>query len=301
MKAESYLNIAKLYLSGFNEVSAHKNASKTVVGLLKIFSYIFIFPPIVFGYLYWKNKKITDLQNNIDSKIDKGQVGDIFANTLKTNALGDQKILTYLVNKLLNFEKGDDETLEKKRFGEGFKQLSFDLQGEFFKRAYECKCVKKALQWIPQETSELNFISGPPHPIHSSKTNKQNVIYLLDELTRLDRLKKIQFNLKGLGFYTPNIDKNVYNMSLPGIDFSFTDESECSFNVNGTWYSHCNDAFSIIKILAAIREMARKNSNLKWNLSLMNGAMGGQGVEVQAAANLKGEYVTHLMAYFRKK
>lgn len=304
MRAVNAINYSRNYFNGFGDVCNRKTTTQALVGLLKILSYALILPPVIFRCMYFKNKKINDLQTDIDGKIDSNRMQEIFLQTVvkgKAQENGQKKLIKYLTNKLVNFEKGDDEELERSRFEKGFKQLSFESQGEFFKRAHAFNCLGSALRWMPKDIAELNFISGPPNAIYCSKINRRNVASFLEELPKFTHLKKIELNLKGLGFYTPSIDRNVQTMAIKGISFAHSDEgSEQTFNVHGILYTHYNDTLPIVKIIIAMKALIQRYPDLTWQVVLMNFGIGGKGVELQSVVNGEMRYTTNLTAYFRK-
>lgn len=283
MRYDNYLNIAKSYISGFSEVRRHESFSKTLVGLLKILSYALILPPLILGCMYWKNRKIHDLQNCMDSKIDNNTIQDIFTQSViapENQENSQKKMMRYLVNKLVNFEKRDNEQLERARFEKGFKQLSFESQEEFFRRAQELDCLEMALNWIPKDIKELNFVSGLTNAVQNSSANKHNVLLLLEELPKFNQLTKIELNLRGLGFYTASVDKNVQTMTGPGDVFACSEDLTKIFEVGGAQYHHSNDTFPILKVVAALRKLLHKQPDLKWDMSFTGFAVGGKGVEL---------------------
>ncbi|QLH36154.1 MAG: hypothetical protein HWD61_08475 [Parachlamydiaceae bacterium] len=125
------------------------------------------------GYIYLKNKKIVELQTQIDSKIDTNRIQDLFAQTFNQRQKGQSQLVNYLINKLVNFESTDHEATERLRFEKGFRQLNLESQEEFFKKANQSHCLGAALQWIPKDIKELHFISGPENAIFNSETSKK--------------------------------------------------------------------------------------------------------------------------------
>ena len=77
MRAVNNLKFAENYLSGFNDCIHHETVAKTLIGIIKIISYISIIPPIYFLYTIAKTKKIVDLQRSFDDKIDKDKLNKV--------------------------------------------------------------------------------------------------------------------------------------------------------------------------------------------------------------------------------
>lgn len=301
MRANNILSFTQNYSSGFDDVYNHETVSKTLVGLLKIISYALILPPLILGCMYIRSKKINELQRDIDSKIDTNKVHEVFTTTV----LGKQddchkKMARYLINKLVNFEKTDDEALEKSRFEKGFKQLSFDYQQEFFKMANEEDCLKMALQWIPKDITKLNFISGPPNALRHSDISNRNVVYLLAELPKFTHLEKITLNLQGLGFYGESVDLDVQRMTVPGVDFGCRADETRYFQVHGMEYGHYNDTLNIVKTLVEVRQLIKNFPNLEWELQFMTRIISGKGTELTAVLGGEMMHGTNLVAYFQK-
>jgi hypothetical protein len=291
MRAENRLNNASDYLNGFNDVREHRSVCETITGLLKIISYALIIPPIIMGILYLKGRIVCDLQDELD-----GQVDQIFAQTFQKNS--PQRINEYLINKLINLEMYDDIDLEKKRFETGFKLLTFESQKEFFKMALEADRMALALQWIPNDIKELNFVSGPKNPISDSETNRHSIKLFLEELPRFVRLEKIELDLRGVGFYGPSVDKNVQFMTQGSGRFAFIAEDDRrTFIMNGAEYSHYNETFQIVETVVAMRTLIQQQPNLIWNFRFMDLTMYGVGTESQGT-NGMWSFTNNLSAYF---
>lgn len=301
MRASNILSFTHNYSSGFDDVYRHETAGKTLIGLLKIISYALILPPLILGCMYLKSKKINDLQTDIDSKIDTNKVLEVFSKAvLEKQGNCQKKMIQYLINKLNNFEKTDDELKEKARFEQGFKQLTFDFQQEFFKKANEEGCLEMALQWTPKDITELNFISGPPNALRHSDISNRNMVYLLAELPKFTQLKKITLNLQGLGFYGESVDLDVQRMTVPGVVFGCRADETRYFQVHGMEYGHYNDTLNIVKTLVEVRKLIKNFPNLEWELKFMTRIISGKGTELTEVLGGEMMHGTNLVAYFNK-
>lgn len=307
MRANNTLNCTRSYFNGFIDVYNHNSIRETTLGILKIISYIFIIPPVVIGIRYLKSKKIVDLQNDFDNRIDCARLTELFnpVNSQSSRDNAQKKLIQYLANKLLNFEKNDNEKLEQKRFKKGFKKLSCESQIKFFSLVSKNNCLKMALKWIPKNTEELYFSSGTPNPIHYSRENQQNVKLFLEALPRFRQLKKIELHLRGLGYYSSAVDKSVRMMTLPGINSAHTNDPIHHVKFNGVSVSNYNDTLPIVKTIITIREQIKKFPKLEWMLVLSNPetgfgeGIGGRGTSLTLASN-HIDYAQNLVAYFSK-
>lgn len=303
MRTNRVLSYSESYISGFNDVYNHKSLRQTLIGLIKILSYCLIIPPIVSRCVYLKSKKIVDMQTDIDGKIDNGRIQEVFTQiaTAKNNPVdGENKLINYLINKLENFETTDNEKLERSRFGAGFKKLSFASQKEFFKRANDCKCLGMALKWIPDDITDLNFISGPPNPILKSSMNNSNLTLLLEEIPRFTKLKTMHLHLRGLGFYTLNVDQSVYNMTQGKDVFACTQDSPCSIKFDGvTYYNYKNDTMAIVKAIIALRKLTQNQPDLIWAVNFMNSSLVGKGTAVLTMFDGDAAFLKNLTAYLK--
>jgi hypothetical protein len=294
MRLNNLLNNTKSYLNGFNDVYSHQTVDKKILGLLKIASYALIIPPLVACFIYLKNKKIVDLQKELDGKFDAILTKKIFEkiivpqeNTTQQNqATIQNKIIPYLVNKLKNFEEEDNEEEEQKRFEVGFRQLSFDDQKIFFESITQPRHLQMAFQWIPKDIENLNFVSGPLNPIYYSKMNERHIEILLKNLDQFKSLKQINLNLQGLGFYTPSMNTDICTMGkFSGFSFSYTKEEMGNFQVNGIDYYHENNGMPILRSIESMKKLIQAQPNLTWHISLTNFGINGEGTEVQGLYN----------------
>lgn len=302
MRAVNNLKFAENYLSGFNDCIHHETVAKTLIGIIKIISYISIIPPIYFLYNLAKTKKIVDLQRSFDDNIDAGKIYKTFEKTIALDNQKQNKLIDYLVNKLINFDENDNIELEKSRFQKAFKQLDFESQPLFFQRAHQSHCLKTALNWIPKDISALNFISGTANPIYYSDKSRSSLEWLLIELPTWTHLQKVRLNLQGLGFYSAEVDRSVQLMASPGgkISASVGSKMQGRYEWNGATYEFCNDNFQIGRAVQEIKLLIDKHPDLEWQIYFANFGVGGQGTDVTMAFDGKQEYLTNFRRYLQK-
>lgn len=277
MKINKQIENLECYLNGFNDVYEHKSKKLVVLGFLKILSYVFVIPVLIANNQYWKNKNVLDFQNEIDSKLTKcllikNDISKIFENTInpdKKQSGNQDKMIDYLINKLVNFEVTDDKAKEQQRFEKVFHQLTFESQEKFFRKAGHLECMELALTWIPNDIKFLNFISGPEVPVQCAKMNRTNSQLIANKLPEFNNLEKIRLNVKGLGFYTDSIDNCIEEMIQGGGDVVHHDP-RTDFNIDGATYAHHNDNVIIISLISNLKKVIKNNSSLEWEFNLYN-------------------------------
>ncbi|MFI5343308.1 MAG: hypothetical protein ACHQUC_03710 [Chlamydiales bacterium] len=302
MRATNNLKYAENYLSGFSDVINHETIGKILIGILKIISYISFLPPMYFLYASFENKKIIDLQNSFDTKFDK--ISEIFTQTIHSEENPEdrqKRLIDYLANKLVNFEETDNIELEKSRFEKGFRQLSFESQKDFFHAVNQSNCLETALKWIPKDITALNFLPGSTNPINHSERNARHVKLFLEELPKFTQLETITLNLRGLGFYSAEVDKSVQIMAMPGtITACLQDKTNGLYQLNGNTYHHYNDNFQVIQVVKDIRALISKQPNLSWRFYFADFGAGGKGTDLTMAADGKPKYLTNFRNYLQK-
>lgn len=299
MRAVNTVDLCKDYFDGFKAVAKHESVGAVLLGLLKILTYALILPPLLLGGVYLRSKKIVEFQQSIDSKLDSVKVNITFANVFPSEN-DSKKLITYLVNKLDNFEGNDNAQLEKERFAKGFKLLSYEAQADFFKEAIANKCLALAVKWIPRDITYLNFVSGAPNAIHHAWANKRNIELLLPELPTFTSLDRIELNLRGLGFYSAAADKNVQNMTnVQGLNFHYSADTQRTFEHMGVTYHHYNDTLPILKTIVALKELINRRPTMEWSIRLMNLSVAQKTGD---SRSIGGDipHATHLINYLYK-
>jgi hypothetical protein len=283
MEASKIVKLCDDYFSGFEDVKKHENACQTFKGVLKIFTYLLVIPLAVFGLLSWKYRKIAFIDTNLDKLMDTDAAKPHFVGYQKIGTdsaiYENQKaLIDYLVMKLDS--NSENPELEIERFQKGFRILDFESQKTFFEKI---SSFDKALTILPRDLKILNFYSGKVDAFHHSKTSSENTTLLIKVLPEFKELRRLNLDLKGVGFICPSVNASLQDMigQKEGVNI-YHGLPHVAINWNGMKCNHVNDAETVVSAMTAMRTLIRENKNKQkdfmYNISFTNLAVSHNGV-----------------------
>jgi len=178
------------YFSGFKDVYKANSTKKVFFGLAKIASYFSVVAPAIFGGLYLlelgKRRKIKKLFKEVDSFLS--------SSTLKTCEVGTQLHQSKQIEqrKLIQYAYTKAKDHDWNRFSDAFLLLNEESQAQFFHRIKARELMKHVCKNLPKKIEFLSFCN-------------QHVDALLKHLPDFTNLKKLNLNLKDMGFFSANV------------------------------------------------------------------------------------------------
>jgi hypothetical protein len=289
MKIQKELNEYANYLNGFKDVKEHKSVGKVLTGILKILSYALVIP-----YFYSKDrlkncKKVVEMQSEYDNKI-----LNVFQKTVPMQSVDQNELVNRLATKLKNFEPDpnnsdvdiDTKKDEKALFQKGFKLLDFKSQKDFFKQAAHQGFMEQALNWIPEDTKELNLTIGdwPSKQGYSGFLatpaqikNSQLIIKLLSDTQKLKQLNVIDLDLKQIGMHEEILDDAIKfesnNSSISGREFHIKQTKSDVYLPLGIYQKEIYIK-ELVDVFKAIKMRLKEKPDLQWMVQLQEKYIG---------------------------
>lgn len=157
MKISQSIEYTDRYFLGFQDISNFHEPKKVLEGVFKIISYFTILIPFIFKFYNRKFKKIDNIYKKLDENLlNRNEIS-------KQGCFVDHKVssdiaIGYLMEKLQNIrENGIEKEGEVRRFQNGFRELSFLHQGEFFEKLMYNRLFEEGMKLIPRDISLLFF------------------------------------------------------------------------------------------------------------------------------------------------
>lgn len=272
-------------------------------GVIKILAYILVIPAIVVAAVGWYHRKFAVIETKLDSNLDN--LTPIKAQQVfqRTKGLMEQWHVTQndLVNYLVNYVEPSPGERYLDRFQKGFAHLEPKFQKAFFEKVIENDTFELALTLIPRNIEELHISSGNPNAIKYAAINRKNADLILKHLGEFDQLKKLTLHFPGIGFFGPGANRRLAVMAANG-DLVLGGEEDYLgiVRILGTEYHYTPlDTHPILLTFKTVRDLAKKNPQLNYDIDLMNIAINKYGFTGRSTFD-ESEYALTIADYMNK-
>lgn len=259
------------YFHGFQDVKS-PNKKDVINGLLKIFSYILLIPPLIFGAIYLHNRKLAILETKLDKDLDNidiTRITSLYHQSMGQNPcpVTQEQFREYLSDLAENISTHD--YVMKERFQKAFKLLQPATQITFFENISSPAKLEHVIDMLPRDLEELHFSSGTPWAILYYSENGEHARVLLKKFNEFTQLKTLTLDFRGIGFFSPRINSSLKAMT--GHKWSMSSgEPQKTVRWDGTLYSYPSgqDNNLIVRWFQTLRD--KTTQGLKYEIRLMN-------------------------------